>query len=462
MTPKIPSRFPAVSSDRTQYLTQQITEPQLHFVVVLAGRLDENRLKVALRRAMDAEPVFGCRYVEGRRPYWQRREDLDGLSLCEVIESRDVPRELAEFRSRPCNPSVDPLLQTCILRGATDTLCLKVSHCVADDTGGKDLLNLVASIYRGLGDDPDYRVTPNLGSRSFFQLFRHIGLGKSLSICWKFLGKSIPRLPRDQTTWRIPSSVVEDRGAVKYAMRRLGPERFEEVRAYAKTRGATLNDVFVAAFFRALCGYLDPHIQSPQKVFLPISLRRLLPSGKTEAICNFFTVLGISLDRLPEESFASTLGRVKDASKLSPERVDRALFVVMTIAVVARLFLPRVKKRIRDTQRENLKKGRTTAVFSNLGVLEPDRMDFGVPVADAYRIVVPAAPPGLFLAVVSFRKTLTFMVSYCSGVMTPEVVEGFLDQFMRQLPTTQLPTAQLPAAAEPETAAAFAMGGTGA
>jgi len=415
------------------YLNRRITETQFHFVVVFEGRLDEARLNRALRLAMDAEPVFGCRYVPSRRPHWRRREDLDSLSLCEVIQSDDVRRELTEFQSRTCDAASDPLLQASIVRGATDTLCLKISHCAADNAGGEDLLNLVASIYRGLGDDPEYRVTPNLGSRSFMQLFRHIGMRKSLEICWRSLRQPLPRLQRDRNGWRFPSSNREDRGAVKYAMRRLDPERFDEIRAYAKPRGATLNTVFVAAFFRSMCQYLDPGMQTPQHVFVPVDLRRFLASGRTEAICNFITLMRISLPSVLEESLEATLRRVREASKLSPEKIDRALFATMLIGVLVRLFPGRVASRIEAVHRLTVENGWTSAFFSNLGALQPERMDFGLSIAEAYHIGFPTAPPGLFVSVASFRKTLTFMVSYCSRAMTTQAVEGFLDHFIQEL-----------------------------
>jgi NRPS condensation-like uncharacterized protein len=62
-------------------------------------------------------------------------------------------------------------------------------------------------------------------------------------------------------------------------------------------------------------------------------------------------------------------------------------------------------------------------------------LNFGIPVKDAYQILPTAFAPGLFLAIISFRKTLTFTMSYSSVAMDRNDVERFLDLFVKQLPT---------------------------
>ena len=85
MNQEIPRRFPAAAQDRIVYLNQQLLDPQIHYIVAFEARLDESRLKRCVRLAMDAEPVFGCRYVPGRPPHWKRRDDR----VCERSEDLD-------------------------------------------------------------------------------------------------------------------------------------------------------------------------------------------------------------------------------------------------------------------------------------------------------------------------------------------------------------------------------------
>jgi len=409
------------------YHNWPVIDPQFHFILEFEGRLDEARVRRAVRLAMDAEPVFGCRYVERRPPYWKRRDDLDRLPLCEVEESSDPEREVTEFVTRRCNASVDPLLQARIVRGKNDTLCLKISHVATDGAGGYDLLYLIASLYRNL-QDPNYSVMPNLGSRSRMQWFRKEGFRK----CIRAL-RSRPQRPVE-SRWSFPSTNRDDRGAVKFARRQLEAARFDSIRAYAKQLGATLNDVIAAAFFRSLFPFLEEGIDTPQTIVLPMSVRRYLPEGKTQAICNFTAPFALSLARVPNEPFEATLRRVAAATGNAEARRERALVGALGISLAYRLAAPRMKMTIETARWKSIEDGRTRTIFSNAGAIDPARLDFGLPLADALLVPPPASAPDLFLVVHSFRSALRFAITYYSRTMNSEDVEGLMDSLMADLP----------------------------
>jgi NRPS condensation-like uncharacterized protein len=431
LDPKIPSRLPAVAQDRMVYHNAPVIDPQFQFVLEFEGRLDEARVKRAVRLAMDAEPVFGCQYVERRPPYWKRRDDLDRLPLCEVVEASDPQPAMAEFITRRCNASLDPLIQTRIVRGRNDTLCLKISHVAADGAGGGDLLYLIATLYRSL-QDPSYRVTPNLGSRSRMQWFRHAGLRRSVKAFRSRLAKPA------ENQWRFPSTNRDHRGGVKSALRQLDAARFDSLRAYAKRAGSTLNDVLTAAYFRSLCQFLEAGIDLPQTIILPMNVRRYLPSGKTQAICNFTAPLYLPLARIPGEPFDATLRRVTAGTRDAEARKEHALAAAMAISLGYRLAAPRMKLMVEAARCKSIEDGRTIAFLSNFGSIDPARLDFGLPLTDASLISPPATAPALFLVVHSFRGALRFMVTYYSSTMKSDDVEGLLDSFLRELPANEV------------------------
>jgi NRPS condensation-like uncharacterized protein len=271
-------------------------------------------------------------------------------------------------------------------------------------------------------------MAPNLGSRSRIQLFRQAGWGE----CWRAF-RNTRRQPVENL-WRFPSNNREETGGRMYSARRLEPPRFDTLRRHARQFGATLNDVFVAAYFRSLWEFLDFPAGVPQAIVLPMNLRRYLPSGKAEAICNFTAPLLPSLARVPGEPFEGTLQRVRERTLNSEERKQRALVASLAISLGGRLALPRIKKKVDAERRKNVADGRTTAFLSNNGAFDPEQLDFGIPVKDGYQILPTAFAPGLFLAIMSFRKTLHFTISYSSVAMNRDDVERFLDLFLKQLP----------------------------
>ena len=134
--PPIPRRFRAVMMDKVQYIWGKWREPQIHGVVCITGRILDDRVGKAVRLSLDAERVLGCRFVNRWwRPYWEHRDDLDNIEFYEVIETANVEKELQRFLSTPTGPCEDPQVLVRILRSGDDTLCIKVSHIVADAVG---------------------------------------------------------------------------------------------------------------------------------------------------------------------------------------------------------------------------------------------------------------------------------------------------------------------------------------
>ncbi|HEY7390687.1 MAG TPA: hypothetical protein VH640_19375, partial [Bryobacteraceae bacterium] len=409
-------------------------DPQLHYVLKLEGRLDEARVRRAVRLAMDAEPVFGCRYVPRNKPFWERRDDLDSIPLCEVLETTEVQRELERFAARPSDATRDPLVEIRIVRGASDSLCLKVSHVPADGAGGKELLYLIATLYRALEKNPSYRVAPNLGVRGAGQLFRRFGWRRSLAAI------AYPALTPPENIWRFPVGDLHDIGTRTFAARRLDPVQSKALRDYAIDAGATLNDVLLAALFRGLWRFLDFSCKVPQPAWIPVDFRGYLPSGKTEAICNFVGMMYPTLCRIPGEPFQGTLQRLQQNSLSTEHRERFALFYSLLIALTHHCFLERIGMRMERVARKNLETRSTAVHFSNNRTLSLSKLDFGLPIVDADQFVPAAIPPGLLISVLSFRGSIKFAITYFDRAMKTEDVERFFDTFLEELSSvTQQP-----------------------
>src|SRR4051812_19530394 len=89
---KIPDTFPANGHDICNYIARYgMANHQIQAIMRLDGRLDFEKLSKAVRLSIDAEPVFGCRFVEGNPPYWKRVSNINEsmLSSLEISEKPD-------------------------------------------------------------------------------------------------------------------------------------------------------------------------------------------------------------------------------------------------------------------------------------------------------------------------------------------------------------------------------------
>jgi NRPS condensation-like uncharacterized protein len=425
-TPKIPRRLPAVAQDRMFRLSRWWCDAAFHYLVSFEGRLNEVRLRRAVRLAMDAEPVFGCRYIEARKPCWERRDDLDLLPLCEVVETTEVQRELERFAARPCDATRDPLIQVCLIRAASDTLCLKFNHASVDGAGAKELLYLIARIYRSL-ENPEYRVTPNLRGRGSLQFLRQIGLRRCLRAMSFRSGK------RAESLWCFPSRNLSETGTLRFARRGLSPAEFTRLRDYAGSLSASWNDVLLAAFFRALWQFTGFPSEIPQPVYVPMDLRLFLARGKTPAICNFVAVLYPAVARIPGETFADTVLRVKQSMLTLPQQKEYAILFQVLLGLSHHLLLEKMGQRGEMLARKCRETGVTAAHFSNNHTIVPSKLDFGIPISDVDQFTPAGVPPALFMGALFFRGSLRFSITYFNPAVTTEDVERFLDTFMEEL-----------------------------
>lgn len=95
-------------------------------------------------------------------------------------------------------------------------------------------------------------------------------------------------------------------------MQVIGPERFRAIQEAADSRGATMTDVLLTAFFRALCRILHPPEEVPLPLEVSVDMRYLLPEEEFRRIANLSSAVFPALAWIPDEQFRTTLTRAKE------------------------------------------------------------------------------------------------------------------------------------------------------
>jgi NRPS condensation-like uncharacterized protein len=392
----------------------------------------------AVRLSLDAEPVLGCRFVEGRwRPYWERRNDLDRVKLLHLTETADVEEVQMRFLTTPMDPCTDLLVQVEILRSGTDTLCIKMSHVVADGGGMKEYVDLLATIYRRLAEEPGHVVTPNLrGRRSLHQISNRFGFWDKLRIVRSGL-QDMKRSNFPAPYWNFPfdegGCPAEPKRA--FVIRRLGPDRLPIIREYGHKQKATLNDVMLAAFCRVLHDLIKPEPDVHLRLRMFADLRRYLPAAKGEAICNLSGLVHLNIGTELGAAFDDTCVRVRD--RMNVMRAGFPGLGDLSMAAIALKWFPffLARKQFRFVLRQLIRSGNIPPILTNWGPIEPDRADFGdITVAHAFGAPPAVFPPFFSLTVTSFRETLTLCTGFLENAIERGKVEDLLDRLENELP----------------------------
>jgi NRPS condensation-like uncharacterized protein len=201
---------------------------------------------------------------------------------------------------------------------------------------------------------------------------------------------------------------------------------------YGKERGATLNDVFLAAAYRALAATAWDGT-SALRIVITVDLRRwCLPPRYAGTISNLSSWEFPFLMRNPGRSFDETLDRVS-AMMCRRKRSRPGL----ALALIAHRTVRKLPQQIRadDGTRDlsTTPEGGFTVTLSNEGLLDGSRLRFAGQAPISAFILPPfPRPPWLHLCLSGYNGALTLAtVTSRNGV---EPAARFLDALLAELP----------------------------
>ncbi|MCP4699040.1 MAG: hypothetical protein GY862_19635 [Gammaproteobacteria bacterium] len=248
---ELPRRFSSTILDRGVSYLNVIGSMAISMEFVFDRALDAERLNDALKRTLDAEPVLGCRFVRHwRKPYWERLDK----PLPELLTLAENGAGYESFKIEGIDASAGPQIKACLWHSPEgDRLMLKAAHEACDAAGCKEIAGIISSIYTRLKHDPGCRPGPNpAGSRGLWQAMRFLPWHLYPLIYSRYLHQNWSNLfPAPTVT--LPMS-AGPRGCQAFVTRVISGERTSRIIEYGRARQATINDLFVAAVYRALAG----------------------------------------------------------------------------------------------------------------------------------------------------------------------------------------------------------------
>jgi NRPS condensation-like uncharacterized protein len=424
-------RFRATSQDLMNNISREIADQQLHFVVRCAERLDAERLEKAVGLCIVAQPILGCLLVEdGKEPHWRSEERAAGWGYSEMT-GPDLESDLREFVLVPGDPKKDPLAQVRLFRGEMDTVCIRMDHVCADAAGIRNYGYLLADIYNALAKDPGFRPEADRRDRGMKSVLRRYGLAKRVGFArtaMKFMRKAKKSPGR---SWQFPV-VSSSREGRTMAVRHLTAERVKKTVDMAKRNGATLNDVLLAAYFRAMFRTIPVEGNGPVPLQVSADLRRYNPET-ADMIANLSSAIFAAIPPTGDEPFEQTLGKVR--SVMDRMKASSPLVGAYAIGIPFKFMnYRRASAVMRQMTEGRAKKGVAMPLLSNFGKLDPERLSFdGLRPSDAYITTPVMFPPYLMLGVSGYEGGLTFTSGYCREG-TGNGVEKLLDLVLAELP----------------------------
>lgn len=418
--------YPVAAGDYAADAMRSFGDMVVHCVVRLDGTIDAGRFALALRLACDAEPVLGCRLGRGWwRRRWVRREDLDTTALC-TLQASDAGADVVAYLAERTDTETSPLLSARIFRGATDTLAFKVNHLVADGGGAKAIAYLVARLYEALGLDGGVRAEPPRGSvRSARQLLGPLGLSGCLRTLRRMARDHLLRL-RPARYWhpRPPTSLLgPDAPGRTYVLHHLGPEAFRAMRARWRREGATVNDLLLAAYLQALRERFPPPEGAPLRLQSTVDLRRYLPPGCDEPVCNLSGFCYLNFAPPPPRDFEAMVRTVVAAmARHKQDAIGLGDWFTLPLAahLLPAAWLPGTVRRL-FLGKQGPRPHMAPPAITNIGRIDGERLAFGdARATQAWATASVVYPPLWVAAATGFGESLTLSAGFCESALAAE------------------------------------------
>ena len=347
--------------------------------------IDAARLAAAFEGLRAHEPLVGCRFAEdgrGGRSWW---EPVTRYRPLEVTDERDV---YERFLATPIRAGEEAQVKACLEQtGAGARLGIVMSHELADAAGLKDLAALVARFYaQPEGPSPARARGPRSMAQVLERFTRRELLGAKLDGLVMLARTSWPRA----TVHTVQTGAGAD--GFRWVVEHVGRDTVDALGAYGRTHGATLNDLVTAAYLTAMGLISEARPGARLRVMSTVDLRRYLPGGRAERLCNLSGFEVITLPRGAGWTFAATLAEVVRQMGARKRRLI-GLAGVASSPMLESVGQGRLDFVFRALFERWRRSGNLAPSLTNMGPIDGGALGFdGRPPTSAW-LIVPAHPP---------------------------------------------------------------------
>ncbi|MDE6551317.1 MAG: hypothetical protein K2M44_07480 [Clostridia bacterium] len=423
---KQPKRLKAQMWDKMQYLFRNYYDRMLHVRIDFDGMLDIAALKAAYMYMLERVPVLHSRYHNNFiKPYWSvKKIDIDSVvTLKQYSDMAKAARAADEALVREIPAQFDAQIKVTIIRcGGKDILVQLLNHMCMDGGDTKSFIKTLSQVYTEILDGRNPDVPVKTGDRSHWQLYT--GFDEEKRKIAKGLYKNVSRVKDKIKFPFVKGGELKPHVVVK----RLDEETFDKLKAYAKSIGATVNDIILAAYIRELYKATSMDKDKPLGVPCMVDLRRYIDIKDSYGYSNHVGFMISHVDRLDDDAKATALKvkRNSDENKADPYMGLYALPLLNLAYAVFPQFIAEIAISIGY---DNPYTG-----LSNIGLIADDEADFGaLKPLDLYITGAIKKKPYMQLSLYTFRKIITFTIAVTCSDEDRRIISSFLDGMLNEL-----------------------------
>jgi NRPS condensation-like uncharacterized protein len=411
--------------DRMQFLFRNFYDRMVHLKLYYDGKLDAALLKSAVVYMVERAPVLHSSFnTTAAEPYW-KEESYTADDIVKFYDSEDAEGDSDAFLSEviPFDSNVQIKIYV-YEQGEKSVLAVLVNHMCMDGGDFKYFMAKLCENYNHLKRGEYSLLDMKSGSRSFEQVYSKFSgrdLKKARSL-YKNVSKNKDKVP---FPWSEPSESDKNR----IARREIDSERFDRMKAVAKSLGITVNDAVMALAVRTLyelCGHDE---KSPLTVSCAIDLRRhIIEGGAQGGITNHTAWLACrTLEKGAD--VRDTVVNVLSAMRAHKRDKFMGLYSLPLLKLAYTIFP-------QDLAEFAIKLGYDNPLLavSNIGMLGDDKLAFdGTVLTGGFVSGATKYKPYFLMSVTTLLGKMTFSTSMRGNDRDVETVERYFDLMEKNL-----------------------------
>ena len=440
----LPKTFPSTTGDRVIRSADWGAELIIEMELCFSSPLDVTLLQQAYLLTLYAEPILSCRYTKNWwRDYFVRMPlNLEaGFKIAQSVNEYDA------FKNSSMDHSVGPMLQCCLLNSDSEEentyLNVKISHLAADAKGLHQTVALMSKNYQLLLVNPNHLPVCNIqGRRGMTQVFssvpQKIRWQAPLRVAKQFKGVPM-NIPHAHPPFTVPVQRKTPDSHFRYNTCELTPEQTDNLINYCKRKKVTLNDVFQAAYARAMMIVGKKHDQRCVCTWMTVDLRRFIRSDHPMAISNLSggAMLPVSIDptrdgNLDFETTLKNVAAITQRLKNDWIGIDQTFLFAILMRIIPSGLLERLTCFL---SQQTQKKQQYYNCLTNLGEIKEQDVNFGQSPLSAVLLVPPFHPPQVGAGVSSYNNRVTFSVANFNneGQLAVRVIEQIRIELLNEI-----------------------------
>lgn len=412
--------------DMVQFIFRNYYDRMIHAILWFDGLVDQDAVRASVRHIVDKAEVLRSTFRAGFfRPKWVVNDLDDTGQLVQVINADDVEKASFECISQSFSYKEKLQIRVFIVQdGSKSAIAFLVNHmCFDGGDFGYFLKKFVECYNSVLRTGSCEGVEIKTGSRDADQLYQ--GMSPERAKEAKGLYKNVSR-----TGVKHKFAFSDDKHdlATRFTIKRLTEEQLTAIKTKAKSVGASLNDVLLAGYLRAIANQLALGPDEIVNVTSMVDLRRHLPDRQTQGMTNMTGFTPCKIAGVGDD-FATTLSRVTEQTKKAKADPNLGLYGLPLLKLAFTIFpyaIAEVAIRIGYVN--------PLIGMSNIGTVDPQKFKLdGVNMTDAFMTGATKYKPYVQVTFNGFAGEGRMCIAQKCSEKDQKIISDFLDDMVAQM-----------------------------